>query len=110
MRKVWGVLVLGLLLLGVARIQAAKSGPVETAETMMKKSDCFTCHQVGKALVGPAFKDIAKKYKGDPKAPDLLVQKIKLGGAGNWGEVPMAAHPGLKNKDVKAMVHWVLAR
>ena len=85
---------------------AAAKGP--DAEALMKKSDCFTCHQVARKVVGPAYKDVAKKYKGNKAAPAMLVEKVKKGGSGNWGQIPMAAHPDLKDEDVKAMVAWVL--
>jgi cytochrome c len=61
-------------------------------------------------IVGPAYKDVAKKYKGKKGIEALLVQKIKAGGSGNWGQVAMAAHPDLKDEDVKAMVKWILAQ
>jgi cytochrome c len=87
---------------------AAKPDPA--AEALMKKSDCFSCHQVKMKVVGPSYRDVAKKYKGNKAAEAQLVKKVKEGGAGNWGSVPMAAHPGLKDEEVKAMVKWVLAQ
>lgn len=75
---------------------------------LMKKSDCFTCHSVKNKLVGPAYIEVAKKYKGDKGAVAKLVKKVKEGGAGVWGQVPMAAHPDLKDGDLQAMVKWVL--
>ena len=112
MTKLEGGMIAGVTLaLALATlVGASKTGQAGSAEAAMKKSDCFTCHQVEGKLTGPAFKDIAKKYKGDPKAPAMLVQKIKAGGSGNWGTVPMAAHPGLKDQQVQAMVQWILAR
>jgi cytochrome c len=105
------VMMFGLLALAPLSLSAAKAGaPDPATEAMMKKSDCFTCHQVKVKVVGPAFKDVAKKYKGDPKAVDALVKKVKAGGQGNWGQVPMAPHPNLKDEDLKAMVTWVLAQ
>ena len=91
-------------------LAAAATKPDPATEAMMKKSDCFTCHSVAKKIVGPAYKDVAKKYKSDPKALAMLVDKVKKGGSGHWGQVPMAAHPNLKDADVKAMVTWVLAQ
>lgn len=64
--------------------------------TMMKKYNCYACHAVDKKIVGPAFKDIAAKYKGVPSAEDNLVKKVSSGGVGTWGNTPM---PG---NDVKA--------
>lgn len=79
-------------------------------EASMKKSDCFTCHAAKRKVVGPAFADVAKKYKVDKKAVDTLVVKVKNGGSGNWGAVPMAGHPDLKDEDLRLMVRWVLAQ
>jgi cytochrome c len=88
--------------------KAAKADPA--TEAAMKKSDCFTCHSVAKKIVGPAYKDVAKKYKGDAKAVEMLTAKVKNGGSGHWGAVPMSAHPNLKDDQIKAMVQWVLAQ
>ena len=80
------------------------------AESLMRKSDCFTCHSLKRKVVGPAYRDVAKKYKGDKGAVAMLVKKVKEGGAGNWGQVPMAGHPDLKDADAQAMVEWVLGQ
>lgn len=107
-------LMIGLLALAPLSLSAAKAAkaaaPDPAAEALMKKSDCFSCHQVKMKVVGPAFKDVAKKYKGDAKAVEKLVAKVKAGGQGVWGQVPMAPHPGLKDEELKAMVTWVLAQ
>ncbi|MEK8090878.1 c-type cytochrome [Thermithiobacillus plumbiphilus] len=84
------------------------------AEALMKKSDCFSCHAVGNKVVGPSYKDVAKKYKGNAKAPAMLADKIIKGGAGNWnavtGGVPMTPHPQISKADATAMAKWVLAQ
>ena len=87
---------------------AAKADPA--AEAAMKKSDCFTCHSVAKKIVGPAYKEVAKKYKGNAGAADMLVAKVKSGRSGHWGAIPMAGHPNLTNDQIKPMVLWVLAQ
>lgn len=107
-------LALGLSLalpLAAAKAPAKLSdAEMKAAEASMKKSDCFSCHQVKLKVVGPSYKDVAKKYKGDAKAVDTLVAKVKHGGSGNWGQIPMAGHPTLKDEDIKLMVRWVLAQ
>ncbi|MBI5917612.1 MAG: ThuA domain-containing protein [Bacteroidetes bacterium] len=77
-------------------------------KSLMGKSDCKSCHALDKKSIGPAFADISKKYATDPKAPQYLAKKIKEGGAGVWGEVMMAAHPSLPDKDVAEMVKYIL--
>ena len=62
-----------------------------------------------KKLVGPGFKEIAAKYAGDKDALDKLTKKVKAGGAGVWGQMPMPPHPQLSDADVQAMVKYVLA-
>lgn len=92
---------------------AAKSHSIKAdpaTEAKMKKTDCFTCHSVAKKVIGPAYKDVAKKYKGDPSAEGKLVLKVKNGGSGVWGAIPMAAHPNISDADLHAMVRWVLAQ
>ena len=92
-------------------VKAEKSAkPDPATEAMMKKSDCFTCHSVEKKIVGPAYKDVAKKYRGKAGSLEMLVAKVKKGGSGHWGVIPMAAHPNLSDVQVKAMVEWVLAQ
>ena len=77
---------------------------------LAKKSNCMNCHAVDKKLVGPSFQDIAKKYAGDKAADAKLVEKVKKGGSGVWGPVPMTANsPQVKDDDIKALVKWVLA-
>lgn len=98
------------LLLSALSLNAWAAKPDPATEALMKKSDCFSCHQVKRKVVGPSYVDVAKKYKNDKKAVATLVKKVKEGGSGNWGSVPMAAHPDLPPADVEKMVKWVLAQ
>lgn len=86
-----------------AAVDAAK------AQEIANKNACMGCHQVDKKLVGPAYKDVAAKYKGDKNALATLTKKVKSGGAGVWGPVPMPANAGLSDADLKTVVEWVLA-
>lgn len=74
----------------------------------MQKDGCAACHGVDKKIVGPAYVDVAAKYKGDAGAPAKLAQKVKAGGAGVWGPVPMPPNPQVPDEDVKALVSWIL--
>ena len=69
----------------------------------------MACHAADKKLVGPAFKDIAKKYAGDKAAADKLAEKVIKGGAGVWGPVPMPANPQVSADESKKLVAWILA-
>jgi cytochrome c5 len=90
---------------------AAKSaGPLDAkaAEAMMAKDGCAACHSVDKKVVGPAFVDVAAKYKGDSGALTKLTQKVKAGGSGVWGQVPMPPNSQVSDDDIKALVSWIL--
>ena len=70
---------------------------------------CMGCHAVDRKLVGPSFQQVAQKYKGNAGAPALLARKVKEGGAGVWGAIPMPAHPSMSDTDIRTVVDWVLA-
>ena len=70
---------------------------------------CVGCHAVDRKLVGPSFKDIAARYKSDPQAVAKLSKKVKDGGSGVWGAIPMPAHPRMSDADLRSVVEWVLA-
>ncbi len=96
------VAVAGVLMAGVAQ--------AEDGQALAQKSGCLACHSVDKKVLGPAYKDVAAKYKGDKGAEARLVEKVKKGGSGVWGPMPMPANsPQVKDDDIKAIVHWVLS-
>lgn len=77
---------------------------------LAKNSNCMACHTMDKKLIGPAFLDIAKKYRGNKAAEKSLAQKIKGGGTGVWGSIPMPANgPKVNDADIKTLVEWILA-
>lgn len=86
----------------------AVSAPALADEALAKSNNCMACHAVDKKLVGPAYKDVAKKYAGDAKAADMLAAKIIKGGSGVWGAVPMPANPKVSEADSKKLAAWVL--
>lgn len=77
---------------------------------LAQKSACMSCHGVDKKIVGPAYKDVAAKYKGDKGAAAKLAAKVKAGGKGVWGEIPMPPNAAVKDEDIKALVNWILTR
>jgi cytochrome c len=85
----------------------ALAGPVAADEALQKKHMCFACHQMDKKGVGPAYRDIAKKYKGQDVAAQLQ-QKVKKGGVGNWGQVPMPPNAAVPDADITKLVDWIL--
>ncbi len=100
-----GVSVAGALL--VARPALAADTP--RGLTVARGNACMGCHAVDRKLVGPSFQQIANRYKGDPLATTKLVKKVKDGGSGVWGAIPMPSHPSMSDADVRAVVGWVLA-
>jgi cytochrome c len=94
-----------LLLLGVAAlVQSAFA-----QEDLAKKDNCFACHAVDKKVVGPAYKDVAAKYRNDPQAQTKLFEKVKKGGSGVWGPVPMPPNAQVPDGDIKKLVSWILS-
>ncbi|MES2353290.1 MAG: c-type cytochrome [Pseudomonadota bacterium] len=99
-------LLIGAACTGLLFAGAANAGlELELAQ----KNNCLACHSVESKVVGPAYKDIAAKYKGDKTAEAKLITKVKKGGAGVWGEVPMPPNTTVKDEDVKTLVKWILS-
>lgn len=92
-------------------VSAAKPSAVtlEEGKQLLAKNDCLSCHKVDVKLVGPAYKDVAKKYPASAANYDLLSKKVIAGGSGVWGEVPMAPHPSVPPADVKKMIQYILS-
>ena len=87
------------------------TAPLASADqAIAQKAGCLACHAVDKKLVGPAFKDVAAKYKGQADAVAKLSEKVRKGGAGVWGPVPMPPNPEAKISDaeLKTVVEWIL--
>ena len=78
------------------------------AEAMMKKNGCAACHAVDKKIVGPAYVDVAAKYKGNKDAQAMLAKKVKDGGVGVWGQIPMPPNSAVPQGDIDQLVAWIL--
>lgn len=90
--------------LGLAFAAAPAMAQLELAQ----KNACTACHAVDKKIVGPAYKDVANKYRGDKTAQAKLEEKVKKGGAGVWGQVPMPPNAQVSDADIKKLVSWIL--
>jgi cytochrome c len=95
---------IGIALLGVL---ASQSAPVLANTALAQKSGCLACHTVDHKVVGPAYQDVAKKYAGNTK-PEDLAKRIKSGGSGNWGPIPMPPQAALSDADAKTLASWIL--
>lgn len=78
------------------------------AKQLAQKYNCLACHAVDKKLVGPAYVEVSKKYKDDKGALDKLSAKVKAGGSGVWGAIPMPPN-NVPDADIKTLVEWVLS-
>jgi cytochrome c len=78
------------------------------AEALMKKDGCAACHAVDKKVIGPSYQEVAAKYKGDAGAAAKLAKKVKDGGSGVWGQVPMPPNATTSEADIKNLVDWIL--
>ena len=84
------------------------TGTVLADEALARKKNCMACHTVEKKIVGPAYKDIARKYAGQKDAEARLAEKIVKGGKGSWGEIPMPPNATVKPDEATALARWIL--
>jgi sulfite dehydrogenase len=90
---------------GAPSVAAAAQDP---AQQLLTANACIACHAVDRRMVGPGFREIAQRYRSDPGASELLASKIRDGGAGAWGQVPMPPHPQISAADLAVMVSWIM--
>ena len=129
MKRIFAILLAGTLVYSCGSNEGEKKAdeakPADTAATtpapdagaiasekgleLIGSSDCTACHAIDRKVIGPAYIDVAKKYENTPAIVDTLVAKVKHGGMGNWGNVPMTPHPDLPDSDVKEMVQYILS-
>jgi cytochrome c len=98
----------------LALISAAAGAAIDDkkATEIMNKSGCSACHNVDKKVVGPSYKEVAKKHKGQKDAAAMLVKKVREGGSGAYGQIPMPPNSKgqISDEDLKALVDWVLSK
>jgi len=100
-----------LSLLGICHLASAADAPAAAGPSpaaLAGSNGCLVCHNATQKLVGPAFKSIAEKYQGQADAQKNLVMKVRNGGAGSWGKIPMPAHPDVSEENLNTIVAWVL--
>lgn len=95
--------------LALAGLVLATGASAQSGEDLLKKNGCTACHSIDKKIVGPAYQDVTAKYKGDTAAPAKLMEKVKKGGSGVWGQVPMPPNPQVSDADLKTMISFILA-
>ena len=87
----------------------AHAADAKAGEALAKSSGCVACHTVDKKLVGPSYQQIAERYRRDKGAEAKLIQKVKAGGKGVWGDIPMSPNAHVKDADIKTLVQWILS-
>lgn len=103
-----GLVITGIAVASLFAGSACAAGGPTDAQALAQKNGCMACHGVGNKIVGPAFKDVAAKYQGNKEAEAQLIKKVKNGGSGVWGSIPMPPHPEMNNKDIKTLIRWIL--
>ncbi|GAB7129025.1 cytochrome C-551 [Silvimonas sp. JCM 19000] len=88
----------------------ASAGYAATPLELAQQNNCLACHGVDQKIVGPSYKEVAAKYKGQKKAEAMLIQKIKNGGSGSFGTMPMPPNPQVADADLKTLVKWILSQ
>ncbi|MFA9273237.1 MAG: c-type cytochrome [Candidatus Aquirickettsiella gammari] len=96
-------------LLFAATLTLLASGSAMANADLAKSKNCMACHSVDKKIVGPGFKDVAKKYAGDNTAEAKLVTKILKGGSGAWGAIPMPANAQVSEAEAKTLTQWIMS-
>ena len=96
-------------LLALIAIAASMPALAQSGEELLKKNGCTACHAIDKKILGPAYQDVAAKYKGDAGAAAKLQEKVKKGGAGVWGPVPMPPNTQVSDADIKTLVAYILS-
>ena len=85
------------------------AGAAQASQALAEKQGCTACHQVDKKIIGPTYNDVARKYMGDKEAAAKLAVKVKKGGVGVWGPIPMPPNDKVSEADAKTLVDWVLS-
>lgn len=99
-----------LLTVALSAVVVLSAAPAFANQALATKKNCMACHSIDKKLVGPSYKDVAAKYKGDKTAADKLVVKVMKGGSGVWGAVPMPANTQVNEVEARELVNWVLSQ
>lgn len=98
-----------LILTALSAALLSLSAAASADQALAQKNACMSCHGVDKKIVGPAFKDVAKKYASDKTAQAKLLAKVKTGGKGVWGDIPMPPNPQVSDADAKKIIAWILS-
>lgn len=96
-------------LLATALVLLLPGGSARADDDLYKAKNCFACHRVDRNHLGPSFRNIAARYADDKEAESKLAKRVREGGVGVWGQVPMPAQPALKDEDARVLARWIVA-
>ena len=99
-----------LLVAGVAAAAIGHVGPARADADLARAKNCMACHAADKKLIGPSYRDVALKYANDKNAVPMLARKVRDGGVGVWGQIPMPANPQVSAEEAIRLVNWVLGQ
>jgi len=101
--------VLAAMLMLAVPLSVHAGADVKKALSVLTRNDCLSCHAIASKVVGPAYRDVAQKYRGDRSPAARLVQKVRNGGSGAWGQISMPAHQDVPVEDLITVIDWILA-
>ena len=101
---------LSLIATAVASLAFGGAAMAQDAAKLAQEKACLACHAVDKKVVGPSYKDVAAKYKADKNAEANLAKKIRAGGVGVWGQVPMPPNTTVSEKDAVVLAKWIMSQ
>ena len=101
---------LAVAIMAAGAIALTMAGEARADAALIKAKNCTACHSVDKKLIGPAYKDVANKYAGDRSAVEKLTKKIREGGVGTWGQIPMPANPQVSAEEGTRLATWILGQ
>lgn len=99
------ILTIGTVIATLALTQAAAADQAKA-----QAAGCMACHQVAVKVVGPSYKDVAAKYKGQADAKEMLIGKVRNGGVGVWGQIPMPPNNVVSDEDLSLVMDWILSQ
>jgi cytochrome c len=99
-----------LLVAGLVIVAIGYTAPAHADAALARAKNCMACHAVDKKLIGPSYKEVALKYANDKNAVPQLARKVREGGVGVWGQIPMPANPQVSAEEATKLVNWVLGQ
>ncbi len=93
----------------LAMIALGAAVPAHASPELARSKNCVACHGVDKKMVGPAYKDVADKYRNDKNTENMLVQKVIKGSRGTWGSIPMPPNAHVTDAEAHMLVKWILS-